>query len=285
MGGHSMEESQESFNEFRDRLNERILSNSNLQVKRFFNLDTQAYEVGKLDKKTKEMLGLVASMVLKCDDCIKYHLQELYKLELEEEKLWEVFNIALVVGGSIVIPHLREAVDFWDDLNHDDIDLNQNNEEVEKEKNIRLDKSEVVEIYTDGACANNPGAGGYAALIMQKGNLLHKVTGSSKDTTNNRMELKAVIAGLEFLPENYQVKIYSDSQYVHKGLKNWLDNWKKNGWKTADNKPVKNKDLWQLLDELRNKFKLEIIKVKAHSDNEYNLKADKFAKEAIPEDI
>ena len=111
----------EGFNAFRERMNERILSADNLQIKRFFNLDDRAYDEGRLDRKTKEMLGLVASMVLKCDDCVKYHLQELHHLEIEEDELWEVFNIALVVGGSIVIPHLREAVDFWDGLKSGDI--------------------------------------------------------------------------------------------------------------------------------------------------------------------
>lgn len=276
-----MGEDEESFNEFRDRMNERILSSSNLQVKRFFNLDNQAYEEGKLDKDTKEMLGLVASMVLKCDDCIKYHLQELYKLGLEEEKLWEVFNIALVVGGSIVIPHLREAVDFWDDLNNDKINFKR---ETEKGKDRQKNEAEVYEVYTDGACTNNPGPGGYAALVLQDGELLHKVKGNREETTNNRMELIAVIEGLEILPENCKVRVYTDSQYVNKGLKYWLDNWKNNDWKTADNKSVKNKDLWRQLDDLRKRYNLEIFKVEAHSDNELNNKADDLAKEAIPRD-
>ncbi len=278
-----MEESVKIFNEFRDRLNERILTESNLQTRRFFNLDTRAYENGKLDRKTKEMLGLTASMVLKCDDCIKYHLQELHKLDIDEETLWEVFNIALIVGGSIVIPHLREAVDFWDALNESEI--NYNEEFNDSQSAVDTKKSSTYEIYTDGACEDNPGPGGYAALIMQDGEVLDKIKGSRKDTTNNRMELRAVIEGVKYLDENSRVKIYSDSQYVHQGLQNWLDTWKQNGWQTANNEAVKNQDLWQQLDELRDKYELEIIKVKAHNDNQLNEKADKLAKEAIPENF
>ncbi len=108
------------FNEFREAMNERILEGSNRQIRRFFNLDTRAYDEGALDRETKEMLGLVASLVLRCDECIKYHIQECWSLGISEEKLFEVFNIGLIVGGSIVIPHLREAVAFWDDLQQQD---------------------------------------------------------------------------------------------------------------------------------------------------------------------
>jgi len=108
------------FNEFREAMNQRILEGSNRQVKRFFNLDTRAYDEGALDRETKEMLGLVASLVLRCDECIKYHLQECWSLGISEDKIFEVFNVGLVVGGSIVIPHLREAVAFWDELQQQD---------------------------------------------------------------------------------------------------------------------------------------------------------------------
>lgn len=110
----------ESFEEKRERLNELVMEKGNLQMKRFFNLDTQVYESGVLSKKNKELLGLVASLVLKCDDCINYHMQELYKLNITDEKLYEVLNIGLIVGGSIIIPHLRKALEAWDKLHEKD---------------------------------------------------------------------------------------------------------------------------------------------------------------------
>jgi len=107
----------EEFNAFREKMNERILSVENRAIKRFFGVDTLTYEPGKLDAKTKEMLGLVSSMVLRCDDCISYHIQQCKKEGVSDEEIFEVFSVALVVGGSIVIPHLRRAVAFLDDLN------------------------------------------------------------------------------------------------------------------------------------------------------------------------
>ena len=105
------------FNEYRKKMNDRILSADNRAIKRFFGVDTLTYEPGALDAKTKEMLGLVASMVLRCDDCIAYHVQQCKKEEVTDEEMLEVFSVSLVVGGSIVIPHLRRAVEFMDALN------------------------------------------------------------------------------------------------------------------------------------------------------------------------
>lgn len=104
------------FNEFRTRMNERILGADHRAIKRFLSVDTLAYEPGALDAKTKEMLGLVASMVLRCDDCVSYHIQQCKKEGVSENEMFEVFSVALVVGGSIVIPHLRKAVAFMDEL-------------------------------------------------------------------------------------------------------------------------------------------------------------------------
>jgi AhpD family alkylhydroperoxidase len=104
------------FTAFRQRMNERILAEDNQLVRRFFALDTQAYKAGALDEKTKEMLGLVASLVLRCDDCISYHVAQCRQVGVTREELFEVFGIGLVVGGSIVIPHLRRAVDFLEQL-------------------------------------------------------------------------------------------------------------------------------------------------------------------------
>jgi AhpD family alkylhydroperoxidase len=104
------------FTEFRKRMNERILAEDNQVVRRFFALDTQTYKAGALDVKTKEMLGLVASMVLRCDDCIAYHVAQCKEVGINRDEFFEIFSVGLVVGGSIVIPHLRRAVDFLDQL-------------------------------------------------------------------------------------------------------------------------------------------------------------------------
>ena len=104
------------FSAFRQRMNERILAESNQVVRRFFALDTQTYKDGALDTKTKEMLGLVASMVLRCDDCISYHVAQCKQAGVQRDEFFEVFSVGLVVGGSIVIPHLRRAVDLLDQL-------------------------------------------------------------------------------------------------------------------------------------------------------------------------
>jgi AhpD family alkylhydroperoxidase len=107
----------EEFRRFRERMNERILEAGNLEIKRFFALDTRTYEPGALDAKTKELLGLVASMVLRCDDCVTYHMVRCKEEGVSDEEFFETFSVGLVVGGSIVIPHLRRAVDTLDTLN------------------------------------------------------------------------------------------------------------------------------------------------------------------------
>lgn len=108
----------DEFNQFRSRMNARILSGNNKIIKRLFNLDTNAYEEGHVDKRTKEMIGLACSLVLKCDDCVKYHLGKCFELRLNTEEVSEVMSIATLIGGTIVIPHLRRAVDYWDELNN-----------------------------------------------------------------------------------------------------------------------------------------------------------------------
>ncbi len=104
------------FNNYRERMNEVILSKENLVMKRLWNLDTNTYAAGALDIKTKEMLGLVASMVLRCDDCISYHLGKCHELSVSTEELYEVFAVANIVGGTIVIPHTRRAAEYWEEL-------------------------------------------------------------------------------------------------------------------------------------------------------------------------
>ena len=102
------------FNDYRTRMNEVILSKNNLVMKRLWNLDTNTYQDGALDKRTKEMLGLVASMVLRCDDCIKYHLGKCHELGISTAELYEIFAVANIVGGTIVIPHTRRAAEYWE---------------------------------------------------------------------------------------------------------------------------------------------------------------------------
>jgi ribonuclease HI len=139
---------------------------------------------------------------------------------------------------------------------------------------------EDVTIYTDGACSGNPGKGGWGAILMCKGKM-KEISGGEKETTNNRMELTAPIEALKLLKKPCNVKIYSDSAYLINAFTNgWIYNWFKNGWKTADKKDVKNKELWIEIYNYTKIHKIEWIKVKGHSDNEYNNRCDKMAVEA-----
>lgn len=134
-----------------------------------------------------------------------------------------------------------------------------------------------VDIYTDGACSGNPGAGGYCAILIYNG-IEKVISGGEAETTNNRMELIAVIEGLSALKEPCKVNLYSDSQYVINAInENWLNDWQQASWKNASKKQVKNVDLWQRLLPLINKHEVNFIKVKGHSDNEYNNRCDKIA--------
>ena len=137
-----------------------------------------------------------------------------------------------------------------------------------------------VEIYTDGACRGNPGPGGWAALMLF-GEHERELSGAEAQTTNNRMELTAVIRALEALKRPVRGRIYTDSQYVRQGILEWVKNWKARGWKTADKKPVKNQDLWELLDALAQTHTLEWIWVKGHSGNVGNERVDQLANRAI----
>lgn len=140
---------------------------------------------------------------------------------------------------------------------------------------------EEVTIYTDGACSGNPGPGGWGAILMYKGNK-KEISGAKKGTTNNVMELTAVIEALKLLKYPCKVKLYSDSAYVVNAfLQHWIVNWQKNNWKTSDKNDVKNKELWQELVELTNMHDVVFIKVKGHSDNEYNNRCDELARKAI----
>lgn len=136
-------------------------------------------------------------------------------------------------------------------------------------------------IYTDGACSGNPGDGGWGAVLMY-GENKKEISGFEEETTNNKMELKAAIEALNILKEPCEVELYSDSAYLVNGfLQNWLKNWKANGWRTSAKEPVKNVEFWQELDRLSNVHKIKWIKVKGHSDNEYNNRCDKLATDEI----
>ena len=141
-------------------------------------------------------------------------------------------------------------------------------------------KDDRVEIFTDGACSGNPGPGGWGAILRWRGEE-RELFGSNSSTTNNRMELTAVIEALNALKKKSLVTIYTDSQYVQKGITEWLGNWKKNGWKTAARKPVKNDDLWRRLDDLCNQYTVKWYWVKGHSGNQGNERADALANLAI----
>lgn len=140
---------------------------------------------------------------------------------------------------------------------------------------------EDVTIYTDGACSGNPGPGGWGAILMYK-DMKREISGGKADTTNNIMELSAVIEALKLLKYPCRVQLYSDSAYVVNAfLQNWIINWQKNNWKTSDKKDVKNKELWQELLELTKTHQVKFIKVKGHADNEYNNRCDELARNAI----
>ncbi len=138
----------------------------------------------------------------------------------------------------------------------------------------------MVEIYTDGACKGNPGVGGWGA-ILRFGGTEKELFGGVADTTNNRMEMTAVIEALRALSRSCDAIVFTDSSYVQKGISEWIHGWKRNGWKTADKKPVKNADLWQTLDQLANEHKIEWRWVKGHAGHPENERADMLANRGV----
>jgi ribonuclease HI len=139
-----------------------------------------------------------------------------------------------------------------------------------------------VTLYTDGGCRGNPGLGGWGAVLLY-GEHRKELKGSEPDTTNNRMELLAAIEGLKALNRDVSVNLYTDSKYVKQGITQWIINWKKNGWKTAAKKPVKNQDLWQALDDQMQKHDVRWHWVKGHAGDKYNELADHLANQAMDE--
>jgi ribonuclease HI len=139
---------------------------------------------------------------------------------------------------------------------------------------------DVIEVYTDGACKGNPGAGGWGVLILGEGPP-RELFGGEGRTTNNRMELTAVIRALEALPAGTRLRLHTDSQYVQLGIRDWIHAWKKRGWRTADRKPVKNEDLWRRLDELARSRRIEWLWVRGHEGNPGNERADALANRGV----
>ncbi|WP_024589083.1 ribonuclease HI [Aliihoeflea sp. 2WW] len=137
-----------------------------------------------------------------------------------------------------------------------------------------------VDIFTDGACSGNPGPGGWGA-ILRFGDIEKELSGGEADTTNNRMELLAAISALQALKEPVKADLYTDSNYVRDGLTKWIHGWKKNGWRTADKKPVKNAELWQALDAARQKHDVTLHWVKGHAGHPENERADELARLAM----
>jgi ribonuclease HI len=144
-----------------------------------------------------------------------------------------------------------------------------------------MTEGQVVEIFTDGSCRGNPGPGGWGA-ILRFGNTEKELFGGEAATTNNKMELTAVIRALEALRQPSKVRVYTDSQYVQKGINQWIHGWKRNGWKTAGKQQVKNQELWVELDELRKKHDIEWHWVKGHAGHPENERADQLANKGIP---
>ncbi len=137
-----------------------------------------------------------------------------------------------------------------------------------------------IEIYTDGACSGNPGPGGWGAVLIYKEHI-KKISGLAKETTNNRMEICAVIEALKILKKSCKIIVYTDSKYVQNGINEWIHLWKKNGWKNSAKKPIKNSDLWRELDLQASRHDIEWIWVKGHSGNKFNEMADDLARQAI----
>ena len=138
----------------------------------------------------------------------------------------------------------------------------------------------MIEIYTDGACSGNPGPGGWGA-ILRSGETERELFGGEPQTTNNRMEMTAVIEALRALKKPVAAKVHTDSQYVQKGISEWIHGWKKRGWKTADRKPVKNEDLWRALDAQAAQHRIEWHWVKGHAGHAENERADELARRGV----
>ncbi len=154
----------------------------------------------------------------------------------------------------------------------------------ETSMNKPTEDDEIVDIFTDGACSGNPGPGGWGAILRvseKKGGVEREIFGGEADTTNNRMELMAVIEALRALKRPVQARVHTDSQYVQKGISEWIHAWKKRGWRTASRQPVKNADLWRVLDEEAARHHVQWLWVRGHSGHIENERADELARRGI----
>ncbi len=142
-----------------------------------------------------------------------------------------------------------------------------------------------VRMYTDGGCRPNPGPGGWAAVVIEEGRPVREFSGSDLDTTNNRMEIQAAVEGLRALDGPHRVEVFTDSEYLRKGITSWLPGWRRNGWKTSQKKPVKNQDLWQELAGELDRHRVTWHWVKGHAGNRWNERADQLAAKAIPRNV
>ncbi len=142
----------------------------------------------------------------------------------------------------------------------------------------------VVDIYTDGACAGNPGPGGWAAILRYKG-MEKEISGFERQTTNNRMEMKAVIEAFQALKGACRVRVHSDSKYLRDGITVWIHGWKRNGWRTKDRRPVKNRELWEALDDLAQIHQVEWVWVQGHAGHPENERCDELARREITKNV
>ncbi|MFW5996354.1 MAG: ribonuclease HI [Halanaerobiaceae bacterium] len=233
-------------------------------IKEYINMVDESKQLSILDERTREMLFLLSIILEGEEKEVRPSVISCSRQGVTREQLQAVVSIALSVGGAAILPRVKKAVYAIESTGGDD--------EVKE-----------VDVYTDGACAGNPGPGGYAAVIVKNGNVLEEISGFCSKTTNNRMELMALIEALKVLGNRKKICVYTDSDYLLKGVKSWLDRWNRNGWKTSSGNDVKNKELWQNLKQLLSRFDLNIKKVKAHSGDKFNEIADSLAKEQIEE--
>lgn len=219
--------------------------------------------ITEIDKKTQIKVVLIEKVY----DNSKFVVEWIQDLKRNNG-----FNVSII--AELNRDNLAEDLSF---LNKAKDISGVQSEETKKDNNVV--------IYTDGACSGNPGAGGWGAVLFH-GDYKKEISGYEKDTTNNRMELTAVIKSLQMLKSPCNVELYSDSAYVVNAfLQGWLENWKKNGWIGSDKKQVKNIELWQELDRLINIHNVHFNKVKGHSDNEFNNRCDELATGEIAKHI
>jgi len=229
-------------------------------------------------KQNNEISDIISMWLTKINYAFKFELK--ISLELSYENWIKDFDELL----SVLENRENLTDNISNGINKNIVQTNMFNDDIKNNfEEIPIKNS--VMIYTDGACSGNPGAGGWGAVLIH-GENKKEISGFDPLTTNNKMEMTAVIKALSMLKQRCRVSLYSDSAYVVNAINlKWLDSWKKNGWKGADKKPVKNIELWQELDNLINYHIVEFIKVKGHSDNELNNRCDELATGEIARNV